>query len=175
MSSFAQIDFQREKLPDVLQAAGYKPGQKTFFIWEGVSMYLSERAVRETLRTIAGASARGSSLVMDFAESATLEMLAKFPNLPQHNYTTAWGEPWVFGVPDMREKEFFQDCGLELCEVLSFFGRDAAKRYLTRADGTSLGPVRGGAPRSVWTIARLFWMFFRRRSRWYAVGQLRVP
>jgi predicted ATPase len=54
-------------------------------------------------------------------------------------------------------------------------GRDAAKRYLTRADGTSLGPVRGGAPRSVWTIARLFWMFYRRRSRWYAVGQLRVP
>jgi methyltransferase (TIGR00027 family) len=171
---FAQIDFQRERLPDVLQAAGYRPGEKTFFIWEGVSMYLSEDAVRKTLRTIAETSARGSSLVMDFAESATLEMLAKFPNLPQHNYTTAWGEPWVFGIPDMREKEFFQDCGLEVREVLSFFGPAAAKRYLTRADGTNLGPVRGGSPRNVWMIARLFLMFFRRRSRWYAVGHLTV-
>src|SRR5262245_17305878 len=166
---FAQIDFQRERLPDVLQAAGYRPGEKTFFIWEGVSMYLSEDAVRKTLRTIAETSARGSSLVMDFAESAMLEMLAKFPNLPQHKWTTAWGEPWIFGIPDMREKDFFRDCGFELLEVLSFFGRDAAKRYLTRADGTSLGPVRGGSPQSIWMIARLFWMFFRRRSAWYAV------
>jgi len=171
---FVQIDFQRERLPDVLQAAGYKAGEKTFFIWEGVSMYLSERAVRETLRTIAESSARGSSLVMDFAESSMLEMLAKFPNLPQHAYTTAWGEPWVFGVPDMGEKEFFRDCGLELREILSFFGRDAAKRYLTRTDGTSIGPVRGGRPRSLWMIARLLWMFFRRRSRWYVVGRLTV-
>jgi methyltransferase (TIGR00027 family) len=172
---FAQIDFQREKLPDVLRAAGYRSGEKTFFIWEGVSMYLSETAVRETLRTIAATSARASSLVMDFAESSMLDLLAKFPNLPQHKYTTAWGEPWTFGIPDMREREFFQECGLELREVLSFFGRQAAKRYLTRADGTTLGPVRGGSPQSVWMVARLLWMFFTRRSMWYAVGEVAVP
>src|SRR5215510_6465418 len=28
---FAQIDFQREKLPDVLQSAGYRSGENTFF------------------------------------------------------------------------------------------------------------------------------------------------
>ena len=171
---FAQIDFQREKLPDVLRAAGYRSGEKTFFIWEGVSMYLSETAVRETLQTISENSAQGSSLVMDFAESSMLDLLAKFPNLPQHTYTTAWGEPWIFGLPDMREREFFQECGLELREVLSFFGRQAAKRYLTRADGTSLGPVRGGSPQSFLMVVRLLWTFFTRRSRWYAIGQLEL-
>jgi methyltransferase (TIGR00027 family) len=171
---FAQIDFQREKLPDVLRAAGYKPGERTFFIWEGVSMYLSENAVRETLRTIAETSVSGSSLVMDFAESSLLDLLAKFPNLPQHKYTTAWGEPWIFGLPDLRESEFFRECGLELHEVLSFFERSAAKRYLTRADGTSLGPVRGGSPQSLWMVALLLWMFLTRRSKWYALGHLTV-
>jgi methyltransferase (TIGR00027 family) len=171
---FAQIDFQREKLPDVLRAAGYKPGEKTFFIWEGVSMYLSENAVRETLRTIAETSESESSLVMDFAESSMLDLLQKFPKVPQHKYTTAWGEPWIFGLPDLRESEFFKECGLELREVLSFFERAAVKRYLTRADGTSLGPVRGGAPQSLWMVARLLWMFLTRRSRWYAVGHLTV-
>jgi methyltransferase (TIGR00027 family) len=171
---FVQIDFQREKLPDVLRTAGYKPGERTFFIWEGVSMYLSENAVRETLRTIAQTSESESSLVMDFAERSMLDLLAKFPKLLQHKYTTAWGEPWIFGLPDLRESEFFKECGLELREVLSFFGRDTVKRYLTRADGTSLGPVRGGSPQSLWMVARLLWMFLTRRSRWYAVGHLTV-
>ena len=172
---FAEIDFQRDTLRDVLRAAGYKPDERTFFIWEGVSMYLSEQSVRETLRTIADYSATGSSLVMDFAGRAMIELLAKFPQIPQHRYTTAWGEPWIFGVPDTREREFFRECGLQLRETLTFFGRDAAKRYLTRADGTRLGSVRGGGPlRDFWTIARLTWMFFTRRSKWYALAELGV-
>ena len=170
---FAQIDFQRESLRDVLHAAGYQPSEKTFFIWEGVSMYLSENAVRETLRTTAGCSARGSSLVMDFASGAMLELLAKFPNIPQHKYTTAWGEPWTFGVPDDREREFFAECGLEPREILSYFGNRAASRYLTRTDGTRIGSVRGGSPPRSWlTVARVLWMFMTRHSKWYSVAEL---
>jgi methyltransferase (TIGR00027 family) len=173
---FAEIDFKRDTLRDVLRAAGYTPVEKTFFIWEGVSMYLSEQSVRETLRTIANYSAPGSSLVMDFASQAMLELLEKFPHIPQHKYTTAWGEPWTFGVPDRREREFFLECGLQLRETVSFFRRDAAKRYLTRADGTMIGSVRGGSPPGqYWTIVRLMWMFLTRRSDWYSVAELVVP
>jgi O-methyltransferase involved in polyketide biosynthesis len=85
--------------------------RKSLFIWEGVSMYLEEEAVREILRTIASNAARGSSLVMDFAEQAMLDLLGKFSQLSQHNYTTKWGEPWIFGVPDNEEQKFFQECG----------------------------------------------------------------
>jgi methyltransferase (TIGR00027 family) len=173
---FVEIDFKRDTLRDVLAAAGYQPAEKTFFIWEGVSMYLSEQTVRETLRTIAAYSAPGSSLVMDFAGQAMIDMLRKFPQIPQHNYTTHWGEPWIFGVPDTREREFFQECGLQLRETLSFFGRDASRRYLTRADGTRFGAVRGGSPprRAFPTMIRIIWMFLTRRSKWYAVAALTV-
>ena len=143
---FAEIDFKKDSLQDVLYDAGYQPSEKTFFIWEGVSMYLSESAVRETLRTIASYSAPGAVLVMDFAGRAMIELLEEFPNLPQHKYTTRWGEPWIFGVPDIREREFFRECGLELREILSLFGAEAVKRYLTRADGTRFGQIRGGMP-----------------------------
>ena len=174
---FAEIDFNRDKLGDVLRHAGYQPAEKSFFIWEGVSMYLPEGAVRGTLRAVASDSAPGTALVMDFAGRATIDMLEKFPHLAQHNYTTHWGEPWLFGVPDTHENEFFRECGLELRETLGFFGRAAAKRYLTRADGTSLGRVRGGAPRrrQFSTMARLIWMFLTRRSKWYALAELVVP
>ena len=173
---FVEIDFRRDTLRDALRKAGYQPAEKTFFIWEGVSMYLPEDAVRATLRTVASYSAAGSSLVMDFAGRATIDMLEKFPHIPQHNYTTHWGEPWIFGVPDTREQEFFRECGLELRETLGFFGRAAAKRYLTRADGRRLGSVRGGPPRryAFSMMVRIVWMVLTRRSHWYALAELVV-
>jgi len=173
---FTEIDFKRDNLGGVLAAAGYERSEKTFFIWEGVSMYLSEDAVRETLRTISNYSVKGSSLVMDFAERASIDMLQKLPQLSQHNYTTHWGEPWIFGVPDMREREFFLECGLTLREILRFFGPETAKRYLTRSDGTRFGNTRGGPPmrRVLTTTLRFIWMLLTRRSRWYALADLVV-
>jgi methyltransferase (TIGR00027 family) len=173
---FVEIDFKRDVLHDVLRAAGYEPGAKTFFIWEGVSYYLTEEAVRQTLRTIARESAPGSLLVMDFAEGAMIDMLRKLPHLSQHKYSTHWGEPWTYGLPDMREREFFRECGFEMRDILSLIGREAAKRYLTRSDGTSFGNARGAPPtiRRARTIARMIWMFVTRRSQWLAIADLVV-
>jgi len=173
---FAEIDFKNDSLQDVLCKAGYEPTERAFFIWEGVSMYLTEEAVRKTLSVIAAHSTPGSVLVMDFAERAMIELLGKFPQLSQHDYTTAWGEPWIFGLPDMREREFFRECGLDLREILSVAGREASTRYLTRSDGTRLGAIRGGRfkERPFLTTLGVLWMFLTRRSKWYALAKLDV-
>ena len=81
---------------------------------------------------------------MDFASQAAVAMVARLPWHPQHKYTTEWGEPWIFGIPDGRERAFFRECGFEVREILPFFGGDAGKRYLTRADGTRLGRGKPG-------------------------------
>jgi methyltransferase (TIGR00027 family) len=174
---FAEIDFKSDVLRDVLLKAGYNPSAKTFFIWEGVSFYLTENAVRETLRAISQSSIPGSSLVMDFAGAAMIEMLEKLPEMSQHKYTTDWGEPWIFGLPDTRESEFFKECGLDAQEIMTCFGPEATKRYLTRSDGSRFGSVRGGAPtrRKFFTVLRVIWMFVTRRSKWYALARLVVP
>jgi methyltransferase (TIGR00027 family) len=173
---FVEVDFKRDMLRHVMSNAGYEPSERTFFIWEGVSMYLSESAVRHSLRTISSYSAPGTTLVMDFAERAMIDLFAKLPELSQHKYTTYWGEPWIFGLPDMGERDFFRGCGLELREILSFVGSEASKRYLTRSDGMSFGSVRGAPPdwRRLSTTMRAIWMFVTRRSRWYAVAKLAV-
>ena len=183
--TFVEIDFQRDKLEPVLRNAGFQPGEKSFFVWEGVSMYLPESSVRETLRSIASICAPGSSLTMDFTTQAVVEMIAKLPWHPQHKFTTEWGEPWIFGVPDGQERAFFRECGFEVREILPFFGGDAGKRYLTRADGTRLGrgkPDRNYAGRSsvltrlavtmqvIGPIARMIMS----RSKGYAMAELVV-
>jgi methyltransferase (TIGR00027 family) len=174
---FIEIDFKKDALRDVLINAGYQPAEKAFFIWEGVSMYLREPDVRETLRTITAIAAPGSAVAMDIVNQAMLDLLEKLPYLPQHNYTTHWGEPWTFAVPDQAERAFFRECGLDLREVLSFFGKEVVRRYLTRSNGSKFGSVTGGMPEhhKFYTMVRMLQMFLTRRSRWYSVAKLDVP
>jgi methyltransferase (TIGR00027 family) len=145
--TYVTIDFNRDKLGDALRQAGFDPNQRAFFTWEGVSMYVAEEGVRETLRTVATEFAPGSSLVMDYTTKASLEFLAKFPELGSGRFLAAWGEPWVFGVPDGEEKEFFAGVGLEPREFFPVVGPEAIKRYLTKPDGTILGAPPPGTPR----------------------------
>jgi methyltransferase (TIGR00027 family) len=190
--AFVEIDFKRDALRDALVGAGFQPAEKTFFVWEGVSVYLAEEAVPTTLRAIATSSAPGSSLVMDYACQATIDVLARFPNHPQHQFTTDWGEPWIFGVPDNQEREFFRACGLELRESMSLVRGATLKRYLTRADGTRLGRGRMQSPaaasgqksrlaraaataKTIGTLLPLIWLALTRRSQWYALAELVVP
>jgi methyltransferase (TIGR00027 family) len=60
------IDFERQRIDEVLAAAGFDVAQPSCWIWEGVSMYLSRAAIEKTLGTIAELSAPGSTLVMTY-------------------------------------------------------------------------------------------------------------
>ena len=60
------IDFLSERIDERLVSAGFKVGARSFFVWEGVSMYLTRAAVKETLRVVREVAAPGSELAMDF-------------------------------------------------------------------------------------------------------------
>jgi methyltransferase (TIGR00027 family) len=176
--TYVTIDFNRDKLGDALRQAGYDPHRKTFFTWEGVSMYVAEQGVRETLRTIATQSAPGSSLVMDFVTNTTLEFMIKYPQFGVGRFLEAWGEPWVFGVPSGAEREFFAEAGLEAREFFPMFGPDAIKRYLTKPDGSILGAPPPDAPRPNLTPemqAAIAEMGIKPGSSFYNLVELVVP
>ena len=145
--TYVAIDFQQERLEDVLPRCGYDLAQPTFFILEGVTMYLPEDAVRRTLRFVAAHPA-GSSIAFDFTTDAVVELLARteIANVPallrpavERNRKMTKDEPWVFGFPWRGEREFLRECGLELRETLTVGGEESARRYLTKADGTQVG------------------------------------
>jgi methyltransferase (TIGR00027 family) len=56
------LDFERQDVETVLAEHGYRGDQRTFFVWEGVTQYLTEEAVRKTFDFLAKA-ASGSRLV----------------------------------------------------------------------------------------------------------------
>jgi methyltransferase (TIGR00027 family) len=63
---FVPIDFVHESLDVVLGSAGHDARQPTCWIWEGVVMYLTPDVVRSTLANIAGRSAKGSTLIVNY-------------------------------------------------------------------------------------------------------------
>ena len=67
------IDFDSQDLGEVLSKAGFQKGKKTFFIWEGVTQYLSADAVRDTLAFVAESSGEGSGIVFTYIRKGLFE------------------------------------------------------------------------------------------------------
>src|SRR5829696_5078659 len=60
-----EIDFESQALTDVLPDAGFAVGEATFFVWEGVAMYLTRTAVTATLDAVHEISGEGSEIAHD--------------------------------------------------------------------------------------------------------------
>jgi methyltransferase (TIGR00027 family) len=60
-----EIDFETQALADVLADAGFEVGGLTFFVWEGVPMYLTRAAVTSTLDAVHAVSDDGSQIAHD--------------------------------------------------------------------------------------------------------------
>jgi methyltransferase (TIGR00027 family) len=129
-------------LREVLRKAGFRGNAKTCFIWEDASMYANEGSVRATLRAMAE-SAPGSTLLMDYAGKNGVALANQDPNSSQVRWDAQWGEPWLFGVPEGREAEFFRAQGWEPRDTLPILSPDAARHYLTHRDGSLVGPPPG--------------------------------
>lgn len=111
------IDFMTERIEDALEAVGFDPALRTFFIWEGVSMYLTRKAVETTLKTIREIGGRGSEIAMDFwflldspdFTSAAHRMSASFLHL--------LGEPILFGIHPEDVGPFLERLGFEVSDL----------------------------------------------------------
>lgn len=145
--TYVPVDFHDDNLRDVLARHGHDAAQRTFFIMEGVTMYLTEDAVRDTLRFVA-THAPGSTIVFDFVYRPLVEGLRKIDVAALPEATRPMmerflelirDEPWEFGFPLAGEHAFLDELGLELREALTVGGEESIRRYLTRAGGTELG------------------------------------
>jgi len=60
------LDFERERLPAALARSSFDSHAPTFFVWQGVVYYLSDRAIGEVLADLSRLAAPGSELMFDF-------------------------------------------------------------------------------------------------------------
>jgi methyltransferase (TIGR00027 family) len=112
--TFVQIDFNRQSLEDVLRQAGFDPSQRSIFLWEGVTNYLTAEAVAAVLRLVASCAA-GTELIFTYVHRSALDHPATFPDAEKLLRSLEQiGEPWTFGLLPDEVAGFLQETGLRL-------------------------------------------------------------
>jgi methyltransferase (TIGR00027 family) len=121
--TFVTADFLGEDWLEKLVNAGFDPGKPSFFLWEGVTMYLDREAVENTLRKIAG-TAKGGVVAFDYFSADLIEAPSIFMRYAKA-VVDAIGEPLRFGIeckPPARKciAAFLESCGLTMEEQINF-------------------------------------------------------
>ena len=114
--TFVETDFGQTSWFDALLGRDFDPALPTFILWEGVTMYLDEKTVQTTLRTVSGLAV-GSRIAFD---TLGLEYFQGF--LGQYMRLTikgVYGESWQFflstAAPARKQaSEFIASQGLAL-------------------------------------------------------------
>jgi methyltransferase (TIGR00027 family) len=134
----APIDFAVDDLGEVLLGAGFARDERALFVWEGVTYYLSSKAVDDTLRAVREVSVAGSSICFDYAclstEALGEEGIGKLRELLKSDHPA---EPTKFGIPQGKLTELLARRGYEVLENLGPSEMEA--KYLTLRDGSTIG------------------------------------
>lgn len=131
-----EIDFRTQSLPDRLRGKGFTTGARTFVAWEGVVPYLSQKAVADTLSSLAALCGAGSTLTMDLWDGVgghdryrALRRLAA--------RSLSWiGEPVSFGMPAEQMADLLAEHGWRVFDLA--LADDLTGRYAT--DGRHSDP-----------------------------------
>ena len=75
--TFVSVDFANENAVKRLIESGFDTSKKTLFLWEGVTLYLSEADVRKTIQDIRDTAAAGSVLLADIYAERFVAFAAK--------------------------------------------------------------------------------------------------
>ena len=138
---YAPIDFNTQKLEDVLLPLVYDPKQRTFFLLEGVVMYVVEAGNITTFDFIRRNSAPGSVVVCDYVLKDVIA------GKTQRYYAATYlvyaverlGEPFVFGWTPAEAAAWVKKRGLRVVEDIDH--KELTRRHLTGSNGKPDGRV----------------------------------
>jgi methyltransferase (TIGR00027 family) len=128
------IDFERDDLMATLASYGYRVDSPTFFIWEGVTQYLTAGAVRATFDQLAQA-ASGSKLDFTYVRRDFIDGVNLYGAPVLYKKFRVRSQVWKFGMLPEDVEEFLAGYGWRLIEQA---GPDELKDRYVRPAGRNL-------------------------------------
>jgi len=125
--TFGPIDFDKQSVDSVLADTSFTPSNPALFVWEGVTQYLSEEAVRRTLSFV-GTSARGSSIVFTYVLKSIIERRSDIQGANKLMDVVSKRSPWTFGLEQSAVQEYLRQFHLDL--VVDVGKADYREKYL---------------------------------------------
>jgi len=113
--TYVPIDFETQTLGSVLTAQSYSLDRKTFFVWEGVTQYLTEAGVRSTFEFLAKASA-GSRLVFTYVQQDFIDGVNLYGARSLYARFRRRRQVWHFGIRPDDVAAFLAEYGWRLVD-----------------------------------------------------------
>lgn len=124
------VDFERDDLLTALAEHGYRPDYRTFFVWEGVTQYLTEEAVRTTLAGLHPVAA-GSRLVFTYVRRDFIDGTNLYGAPALYRKVRRRRQLWHFGLDPEQVPEFLAEYGWRLVEQVG--SEQLTQRYVEPA------------------------------------------
>ena len=112
------VDFDRDDLGSVLAAHGFSAGDRTFFVWEAVTQYLTEQGVRATFDWLAKA-ASGSRLAFTYVRKGFLDGKTFYGWETGYRRFVA-SKVWLFGMEPDDCPSFLKGYGWRIIEDVGY-------------------------------------------------------
>jgi methyltransferase (TIGR00027 family) len=112
---FVPVDFERDDLATELAKHDYRTESRTFFIWEGVTQYLTEGAVRATFEYLRTA-APGSRLVFTYVRRDFIDGENLYGAESVYRKFRKRRQLWHFGLRPDEVSEFVAEYGWRLMQ-----------------------------------------------------------
>ena len=102
------VDFDGQELESALASQGYTTEQRSFFVWEAVTQYLTERSVRKTFSFLAKAKA-GSRMVFTYIRQDFIDGTAIHGLEALYQGFRVKEQFWHFGLVPEQVPAFLQE------------------------------------------------------------------
>lgn len=109
------MDFDHDDITMVLQSNGYSLNQKTFFIMEGVTQYITESGIKSTFDFLANAAIK-SRLVFTYVRKDFLDGQKMYGCEKLFNKYVIKEKSWIFGLNPEKWSEFLITYGWKVIE-----------------------------------------------------------
>jgi methyltransferase (TIGR00027 family) len=109
------VDFERDDLMATLASYGYRVDARTFFVWEGVTQYLTEDAVRATFDQLAHV-ASGSKLDFTYVRRDFIDGVNLYGAPVLYDKFLRRSQVWKFGMLPEDVEGFLAGYGWRLIE-----------------------------------------------------------
>lgn len=129
------LDFERDDLLTSLAEHGYRTDYRAFFVWEGVTQYLTEDGVRRTLDGLR-AAAPGSRLVFTYVRRDFIDGRNRYGTRTLYRNVRERHQLWHFGLEPDEVAGFVGEYGWRLVEQA---GPDELVARYVRPAGRNLG------------------------------------
>ena len=108
---YVPVDFERDALAAQLAERGHDAARPTFWIWEGVTMYLHRAALEATLADVSARSAPASELAVSYVAPEALAFRGVGVWAVEHAFELAFSEAMVGAIPRRALHDLLAEAG----------------------------------------------------------------